>query len=385
MSELRKTALHSRHRTLGAKMTDFHGWDMPLYYTSILDEHRAVRQAVGVFDIAHMGQVLVNGPDACGFLDSIVTSDITQVGIGRACYTLLLNDDGGILDDWIIYRLGTTSYLVIVNCGNRDSDVAWMRQQARGRVTIDDISTGRSILAVQGPAAAHLLEQILDAKVAGLARFEIAPIRTMSPQSCISRTGYTGSDGFELFLEDRHAIRIWDILMNTAATSGIMPVGLGARDTLRIEAGLRLYGTDIDTETHPFEAGLGWTVAMNKAAFIGKDKLALLSKAPMKRRFIGFELAQGPIPRLGMPLWNQEHQQVGKVTSGTFSPILNKSLGMGYVEANAAAAGTLLALNVRNQWHAASVVKLPFWKEKPKPVKLVESLTMEHNTDADTG
>ncbi|MBI3010403.1 MAG: hypothetical protein HYY57_05415, partial [Candidatus Omnitrophica bacterium] len=154
MSELRKTALHSRHRTLGAKMTDFHGWDMPLYYTSILDEHRAVRQAAGVFDIAHMGQVLVNGPDACGFLDSIVTSDITQVGIGRACYTLLLNDDGGILDDWIIYRLGTTSYLVIVNCGNRDSDVAWMRQQARGRVTIDDISAGRSILAVQGPAAA---------------------------------------------------------------------------------------------------------------------------------------------------------------------------------------------------------------------------------------
>lgn len=362
-----KTALHERHRTLGAKMTDFHGWDMPLYYTSILEEHRAVRQALGLFDISHMGQVLVSGPDAVNTLNQLMVSDISQVGEGRACYTLMLNEAGGILDDLIIYRIGAEDYLIIVNCGNRESDVEWLRAHLHGRTTLTDISQGRSILAIQGPRACHALEQILDARVTSLGRFGIAPIRTMGPEACIARTGYTGSDGFELFLPDHHAQRLWDTILSAAKSSGALPVGLGARDTLRVEAGLRLYGTDMDAATSPIEVGLDWTVAIRKPAFIGKDVLIKQREQGVTRKFIGFELAQGPVPREGTELF-VETQRVGTVTSGTYSPMLNKPLGMGYVGVASAAPGTILTVTVRNQRYTGTVVKLPFWKEEARPV-----------------
>ena len=358
---MNKTPLHQRHRDLGAKMTDFHGWDMPLYYTSILEEHRAVRQALGLFDISHMGQVLVTGPDAVRTLDRLMVSEISQVGIGRACYTLMLNESGGILDDLIIYRLGDEEYLVIVNCGNRESDVAWLAAHRQGQTTIADISQGRAILAAQGPLACRVLEQVLDARVTSLGRFGIAPIRTMGPDACIARTGYTGSDGFELFLPDRHAQRLWDLVLATAKPLGAVPVGLGARDTLRVEAGLRLYGTDIDTTTSPFEAGLDWVVALNKPEFVGKDALVKQKQDGVSRTFIGFELTEGPVPRGGIEL-TLNGQRVGTVTSGTYSPILNKPLGMGYVAPAAAKPGTTLTITVRSQRYAGTVVKLPFWK-----------------------
>ncbi len=366
---MNKTCLWERHRTLGAKMTDFHGWDMPLYYTSILDEHKAVRQTLGLFDISHMGQVLVTGPDAVATLNALMVSDITQVGQGRACYTLMLNESGGILDDLIIYRLGETDFLVIVNCGTRTSDVEWLTAHAQGRTTINDMSDGRAILAVQGPRVCHLLEQILDARVTSLGRFDIAPIRTMGPAECIARTGYTGSDGFELFLSNRHAQRVWDTVLIQAQPIGGLPVGLGARDTLRVEAGLRLYGTDIDTTTTPFEAGLEWTVAINKPSFIGKDVLLRQKQAGVARKFVGFELAGGPVPRTGAELL-VDGRKVGVVTSGTFSPILNKPLGMGYVEPAYAKTGTALTLTVRSQRYEATVVKLPFWKPEIKPAAI---------------
>ena len=349
---MNKTALHERHRQLGAKMTDFHNWEMPLYYTSILEEHKAVRQALGLFDISHMGQVVVSGPDAAKTLNDLVVSDINQVGEGRACYTMTLNEAGGIVDDLIIYWVGEEDYLVIVNCGNRDSDVAWLKEHRQGKTTITDISQGRSILAVQGPRACRALEQILDARVTSLGRFGIAPIRTMGPDACIARTGYTGGDGFELFLPDRHAQRLWDTILSAAKPLGAQPVGLGARDTLRVEAGLRLYGTDMDTTTSPFEAGLDWTVAMNKAGFIGKDVLAKQKQQGLARKFIGFELAQGPVPRCGVELTVDSNRQgtdlrrIGTVTSGTFSPILNRPLGMGYVEVAFAKPGTALTITV---------------------------------------
>ena len=370
---LHKTALHDRHRQLGAKMTDFHGWEMPLYYTSILEEHQAVRQAFGVFDVSHMGQVLVSGPEAARTLDAVLVSDVGRLGNERACYTLMLNEAGGIMDDLIIYRIGEQEYLIIVNCGNRQVDVEWLAAHRLGQTMVTDISQGRSILAVQGPKACRVLEQILDARVTSLGRFGIAPIRTMGTEACIARTGYTGSDGFELFLPDHHAKRLWDLVLTQAKPLGASPVGLGARDTLRIEAGLRLYGTDMDTATSPWEVGLDWTVAINKPAFIGKDALVAQRQQGITRKFVGFELSQGPVPRGGTEL-TAEGKRVGTVTSGTFSPILNRPLGMGYVEPVFATPGTALTVTVRSQRYTGTVVKLPFWKGEPKQPALTSSV-----------
>ncbi len=365
---MERTALYDRHRSLGAKMTEFHGWEMPLYYTSILEEHRAVREAVGFFDVSHMGQLLVTGPDAVRTLNRLLVSDLSQVGAGRACYTLMLNEAGGVLDDLIVYRIGDEESLVIINCGNRESDVAWMRAHQEGQTRLTEISDGRAILAVQGPLASRVLEQLLDAKVSGLGRFGVAPIRTMGPAACLARTGYTGGDGFELFVPNDHARRLWDALLEGTRSIGGQPVGLGARDTLRIEAGLRLHGADIDPTTSPFEAGLDWTVAINKPDFIGKNALLAQRRQGLARRFVGFELAQGPVPRPGTELMVEVAETlgslrgIGTVTSGTFSPILNKPLGMGYVEPSFAAPGTTMTMVVRNQRHTVTVVKLPFWR-----------------------
>lgn len=382
---MRKTALHERHRNLGAKMTDFHGWEMPLYYSSILDEHKAVRQSLGIFDISHMGQVLVTGKDAATTLNRLFVSDISQVGRHRACYTLMLNESGGIIDDVIAYRLGEEDFLVVVNCANREVDFAWMQSHGKGDCAITDISEGRSILAVQGPKASRVLEEILDARVAGLGRFEIAPIRTMSPDACLARTGYTGGDGFELFLPDNHAKRVWDAVLASAASIGAGPVGLGARDTLRIEAGLRLYGTDMDAQTSPIEAGLEWTIAINKQDFIGKQALVEQKQTGVKKKFIGFELTQGPIPRTGLELFAKEAEalrRIGVVTSGTFSPVLGRPLGMGYVETAFAKLATALTLLVRNQRYTAHVVKLPFWKQEQGMLSLSSAKTAERLPDA---
>ncbi|MBI4597379.1 MAG: glycine cleavage system aminomethyltransferase GcvT [Candidatus Omnitrophica bacterium] len=366
---MNKTALNEKHRALGAKMTDFHGWEMPLYYTSILDEHRAVRQALGIFDISHMGQVLVTGPDATRTLNHLMVSDFSQVGLNRACYTLMLNERGGIIDDLIIYRLGEEEFLVIVNCGNRAIDVEWLRAHRQGNTTVTNISEERAILAIQGPLASRVLETLIDAKVAGLGRFEIAPIRTIGPDACIARTGYTGSDGFELFLPNRHAGRLWEATLAAGKPQDAHPVGLGARDTLRVEAGLRLYGADMDAATTPWEVGLDWTVALGKPNFIGKDTLLRQRAQGVTRKFVGFVLPQGPVPRTGMELTapGADHRRIGAVTSGTFSPMLNQPVGMGYVEPASAAVGAPLGLTVRAQRYAAAIVKLPFWKPERKP------------------
>jgi len=364
---MRHTALSAQHRALGAKMTEFHGWELPVYYTSIIEEHQAVRQALGIFDLSHMGQVLVTGPDALQMLNHLMVSEISQVGLGRACYTLLLNEQGGIMDDLIVYRLGESEFLLIVNCANRDGDLAWLRDHRQGEAAVTDISEGRAILAVQGPRACRVLEQVLDARVTSLGRFGIAPIRTMGPDACIARTGYTGGDGFELFLPGHHARRVWDAVLSAGGAVGAQPVGLGARDTLRVEAGLRLHGTDIDAATSPMEAALEWTVAANKGDFIGRDVILRQRREGVTRRFVGFELAEGPVPRGGMELADAPGggavpRRIGTVTSGTFSPILSRPLGMGYVEPASARPGTTVTIAVRAQRHTGTVVKLPFWK-----------------------
>lgn len=362
---MQKTALHSEHLARGAKMTEFHGWDMPLYYTSILEEHACVRSAVGLFDISHMGQVWVEGPGARETLNELVVSDLANVAIGRACYTLLLNERGGIIDDIIVYRVEAQAYLVIINCANRVIDVEWMIANRRGTAMIRDISAGRSMVAVQGPRAAALLEAVAGEPIGRLGRFDLAPISTWGAQAWIARTGYTGSDGFELFVSDAAARRFWRQALEGGRAWDVQPVGLGARDTLRLEAGLRLYGTDMDTSTTPYEAGLGWTVAVNKPSFIGKASLAAQQARGIARQLVGFELGEGPVPRHGFAL-TADGRAVGTVTSGTFSPTLNKPIGMASVESAFAVPGTPLQVAIRAKTYVVTVVKMPFWrKEKP--------------------
>ena len=359
------TAFHAEHLRLGAKMTDFHGWDMPLYYTSILDEHTSVRTAAGIFDISHMGQAWVSGPGSLETLNELIVSDLTQVGEGRACYTLLTNPRGGIVDDLIIYRVGERDFLVIVNCANRQKDVAWIVEHQRPGAHVGDISSGRSILAIQGPQVARLLEQVLETPVSGLGRFSAMRLSGWGSRAWIARTGYTGSDGFELFLEDAPALRVWKRCLEVGAPLGLKAIGLGARDTLRLEAGLRLYGTDMDDATTPYEADLGWTVAINKPSFIGKDVLVSQKAAGVTKRLVGIELPEGPVPRTGCALMT-EGRQVGSVTSGTFSLMLNKPIGLGYVETRAASPGTALQVMIRSKAYPATVVKLPFWRTEKK-------------------
>ncbi|MBI3087476.1 MAG: glycine cleavage system aminomethyltransferase GcvT [Candidatus Omnitrophica bacterium] len=378
---MNRTALHPEHLKLGAKMTDFNGWDMPLYYTSILEEHAAVRRTAGLFDISHMGQVWVSGASAMQSVNELVVSDVAQVGEGRACYTMLTNERGGILDDIIVYRVGAQEWLVIVNCANRAKDLEWLTRHRRPGTEVRDLSQGRAILAIQGPKSAEALERALELKLSGMGRFDVIPAAPLGRQAWVARTGYTGSDGFELFLPDAQAVRAWQRLIEqrqaplerttslTGQASGVMPVGLGARDTLRLEAGLRLYGTDMDEATTPLEADLGWTVALHKASFLGKEALVRQHAAGVSRRLAGFEMSQGPVPRHGCALWagtpaaGGTSRQVGQVTSGTFSPVLGKPIGMGYVEAALAKPGTALEVDIRLKRHPATVVKMPFWRK----------------------
>jgi aminomethyltransferase len=358
---MKRTALYDAHLKLGAKMTEFYGWELPLYYTSILDEHRAVRQAAGMFDVSHMGQVIVSGSGACAMLNELAVSDVASIGIGRACYTMLLNEQGGILDDIIIFRLAEAEYLVVVNCANRASDVDWLARHRPPNADVRDLSEARGIVAVQGPASAALLDAALETRVSAMGRFDAVPLGAWGPQGWIARTGYTGGDGFELLVSNEQAVRLWQRLLNAGAPNGMVPAGLGARDTLRLEGGLRLCGTDMDASTTPYEADLGWTVAINKTSFIGKDVLVKQRAGGVARRLMGFRLEQGPVPRhdcaitaLGRP--------IGRVTSGTFSPLLNAPIGLAYLEASAASPGTAIAAVIRDKSYPGAVVKLPFWK-----------------------
>jgi len=360
---LQRTSLYPEHRRLGAKMTPFNGWEMPLYYSSILDEHKSVRTAAGLFDVSHMGQVFVRGSGALETLNALCVSDIAQVAPGRACYTMLLQERGGILDDIIVFRVGEQDYLVVINCANRVKDVAWIQVHRRGSVEIDDRSSERAILAIQGPQAAALLQRVLQTEVNALGRFDIAPLPAFGRQAWIARTGYTGSDGFEIFAPNQAAVTLWPRILGDAG-SGIQPVGLGARDTLRLEAGLRLCGTDMDETTTPLEADLGWTVAFGKASFIGKDALVAQKAAGVPRRLVGFTLEQGPVPRHGCPIL-VGGRELGAVTSGTFSLMLSKPIGMGYVDRTVAGAGTAIDIVVRSKSYPATIVKLPFWRMAP--------------------
>lgn len=347
----RRTPLYAIHLEEGARMVPFAGWDMPVQYAGILDEARAVRSAVGLFDISHMGRVVVSGSGAAAFLDYLTTNDVAALEPGRAHYSLLTNPGGGIIDDIIVYRQGPERFLVVINAANADKDLGWLRTHLRGDVSLEDRTEQTAMIAVQGPAAPVVVENLTHGDVIGLKRFAHLEGAVAGAPAIVCRTGYTGEDGFELIVDVERAADVWRALR----VAGAAPCGLGARDALRIEAGYPLYGHEIDDTTTPVEAGLMWVVSAGKADFVGRDAILLDRERGPRRRLVGFVVDDRAVPRTGYSL-HSGSEQVGVVTSGVFSPTLSRGLGMAYVEGPHYAKGTRLELAIRDKRFPVTVV-----------------------------
>jgi aminomethyltransferase len=342
------TPLHDRHVELGARMVPFAGWEMPVQYAGVIPEHRAVRTDAGVFDVSHMGELEVEGPQAHELLQGALSNDLDRLAPGQAQYTLLTNEDGGIVDDLIVYRLGEHAYLLVVNAANRATDYAWLKERELRGSDLRDVSDDYALLAVQGPRAIERL---------GLPRaapFTFAETSLDGVEVMVNRTGYTGEDGCELMCMSEDAVRLWDAVLER----GALPCGLGARDTLRLEVCYPLHGNDIGPETDPISAGLGWTCALDKE-FEGVDVLRRVKAEGPERRLVAFVMEEKAIPRQGMQI-----EGGGEVTSGTHSPMLEAGIGMGYVPAGQAQPDTRLAIDVRGRPRRARVVKKPIYQRE---------------------
>ena len=357
--DLKRTPLYACHVEAGARIVDFAGWEMPVQYTGVIEEHRAVRTAAGLFDVSHMGEVRVRGAGAEAFLQRLTPNDVAKLAPGRAHYSGLLTEGGTYVDDLLIYRLGAEDFLVVVNASNADRDFEWIASRAGGGVEVVNESDRYALLALQGPKALGILTGLASAPVdiAGLKYYGFAEGAVAGVPALISRTGYTGEDGFELYLPPEDAPEVWRRLVE----AGAVPAGLGARDTLRLEAAMALYGHEIDDTTTPFEAGLNWVVKLDKGEFLGRDALAAQKAAGIPRKLVGFEVQGRGIARQGHPVVS-EGGIVGAVTSGTWSPTFEKALGLAYVPPEMAAPGTPLAIEVRGKALPAVVVETPFYK-----------------------
>ncbi|MGH7897514.1 MAG: glycine cleavage system aminomethyltransferase GcvT [Candidatus Binatia bacterium] len=356
--EVRRTPLHAAHRRLGGRMVEFAGWEMPVYYSGILDEHRAVRERAGLFDVSHMGEVEVRGAGALAEVQRLVTNDASRLAPGQAQYSVICLPSGGIVDDVVYYCLSPERYLFCVNASNEEKDFDWMRQQASG-VEVVNRSSAYAQLALQGPRARTILQSLTDLDLAKLKNFQAAEGAVAGVRALVSRTGYTGEDGFELYLAPEDAETLWERLLEAGSEAGLVPVGLGARDTLRLEKGLMLYGNDIDDQTTPLEAGLGWVVKLEKGDFIGREALLRQRREGVGRKIIGLEMEGAAPPRHGYRVFH-EGRVVGVVTSGSKSPTLGKGIALAMVDAATTAIGSRLEVEIRSRQHPAKVVRLPF-------------------------
>jgi aminomethyltransferase len=338
-------------------MVDFGGWDLPQQYTSIRDEHLAVRQAAGLFDVSHMGRFRVTGNDSFDFLQSVVTNDLGRIERGMAQYNLLCTDDGGVVDDLIVYW-GEEGFFVVVNASNREKDLAWMREHAPSGVEIEDRTFELSLLALQGPKAEELMPSsgLADIPYFGFLTGEVAGVSAM-----ISRTGYTGEDGFEIFVAADRVGHVWDAILEKGRPEGVLPAGLGARDAARLEAALRLYGNDMDETVNPYEAGLGWAVKLDKGEFVGREALTKIRQAGPRRTLMGIKTQPGDIPRHGAAVKGEAGRN-GVVTSGTHSFFLGHPIALAMVEVPSFRVGDKVAVEVRGREAQAEVVKLPFYR-----------------------
>jgi aminomethyltransferase len=358
---LRRTALYDTHVAAGARMVPFAGWEMPIQYAGVTEEHQAVRTRAGLFDVSHMGEVEIEGRGALAAVQRLITNDAARLAVGAGLYTPMCTPAGGIVDDIIVFRTAEQRYLCVVNAATRHKDIAWMQTHAGG-AAVRDVSDATALLALQGPRAVTVLAAASGADLTALGRFHWrADVAIAGVSTAISRTGYTGEDGFEIACPWEAAPAVWAALMAAGRPTGLVPVGLAARDTLRLEAGLMLYGSDISEDTTPLEAPLAWTVKFDKGEFNGRAALLAQRADGPRRRLVGFEIAERAIARPHCRVQVGE-RDVGEVTSGTFSPTLGRSIGLVYVPAEHAAAGTELGVVVRDRLAPARVVRLPFYR-----------------------
>ena len=358
-----ETPLHSRHVALGARLIEFGGWLMPVQYSGILEEHRAVRERAGLFDLSHMGELFVEGPQAGAALAAALVSNPPALAIGRAHYSMICAEDGGIIDDLIVYRLAEQRFLVVANASNAPivSD-ALVERLAGFRAVLDDRSLAMALCAVQGPRAVDIVGPVTDVDLGALRYYAIGEGRVAGIPALVARTGYTGEDGFEIFVDNARALELWDALTAAGEPHGLAPVGLGARDTLRLEAGMPLYGNDLDRSTNPFEAGLGRVVKLDKPDdFVGRAALEKVARDGPARKLVGLVMEGRGIARHGYPVY-RDARRTGEVTSGTHSPSLGRAIAMAYVAPGDAESGTILDVEIREQRVPAKVVDLPFYR-----------------------
>jgi aminomethyltransferase len=344
-------------------MVPYAGWDMPVEYSGITAEHLAVRTRAGVFDVSHMGQIEIAGPAALAAVQRIACNDASALKVGQAQYSGLLTPDGTFIDDLIVYRMAASHFMLVVNAANVAKDYAWIAEQVKpaGQVAAVDSSSRYALIAIQGPASREVLQPLTGLELEGLGYYWFGHGEVAGARATIARTGYTGEDGFEIFVPPNMADRVWQALLESGRSAEVIPCGLGARDTLRLEAGMRLYGNDIDETTTPVEAGLNWMVGWKKDAFIGHERLREQKQKGTERRLVGFEVVERGIARHGYPVLSGD-RSAGVVTSGTQTPFLKKAIGMAYVPADLASTGTEFSIDIRGRQSRARVVPLPFYK-----------------------
>lgn len=359
-----RTPLYEQHKALGARIVPFAGWEMPVQYTSLIEEHRAVRSAAGLFDLSHMGEFEIRGEQALDFLNHSLTNDASRLELGQAQYTLIPYTDGTLVDDAILYRF-PDRYMLVVNASNRDKDLDWLEHQGLGfpGAELTDRSDSMALIAIQGPLAQEILQPLTPADLGALRYYYALETEVLDVPVTLARTGYTGEDGFEIFLGPEEAPRIWNELIEGGRPQGMLPVGLGARDTLRLEAKMALYGHEISDATNPIEAGLGWAVKLEKGDFVGREAIEREKKLGPARKLVGFELVDRGVPRAEQPIL-KDGEQVGFVTSGTHSPTLNKPIGLGYVPARYSKPDTEIHVLVRDRPVRARIVKTPFYRRE---------------------
>lgn len=364
MSELKRTPLYSVYKEWGGKTIDFGGWDLPVQFSSIKEEHEAVRTKAGLFDVSHMGEISVEGPEALLFLQKLCSNDISKIAIGRAQYNIFCYENGGIVDDLLVYRLGENNYLLVVNAANTEKDYQWLVKNKTENVEVKNLSDSIAQLALQGPLAEKVLQKV--ATETDLSEIKFFGFRENlklgQAYALVSRTGYTGEDGFEIYCKPEDAIYLWNELMEKGEEEGVLPCGLGARDTLRFEATLPLYGQELTSEITPLEAGLNFAVKLTKQEdFIGKQTLLLQREQGLKRRLVGIEMMDRGIPRHGYKVLSED-KEIGFVTTGTQSPTLKKNIGLAYVTVDFSEPQTEVLVEIRGKQLKAKVIPTPFYK-----------------------
>ncbi len=360
---LKQTPLNAVHRQMGAKMVPFGGWDMPVQYRGILEEHKAVRSAAGMFDVSHMGEVEFRGPAALEAVQHLTSNDASRLQVGQVQYSALTTEAGTFVDDLTVYKFADDHYMATVNASNIDKDFAWMRDHTRGNVEVRNLSDDTALIAVQGPKAIEILQKLTPLNLSGIKYYWFAQGKVLGHDAVVSRTGYTGEDGFEVYVKPQHAAALWNALLEAGTPLGLLLCGLGARDTLRLEAKMALYGNDIDDRHTVLEADLGWILKLEKGDFIGRAALAKQKAQGVGRKLVGFEMIGRGIARSHYKIV-KGGQPIGEVTSGSPAPWLNKNIGLGYVVVEHSAVGTEFEVLIRDNPVPTRVVQTPFYKRK---------------------